>query len=117
MTARTTSKKPSPTMSDSYRRIYAVVRRIPRGRVATYGQVATLARLPRHARLVGYALNVLPPDSDVPWHRVVNAKGQVSLRSSGLGSEDFQAHLLRREGVRFVEGTIALERYGWSVRR
>ena len=58
----------------SYAKIYAVVSRIPKGRVATYGQVAALARLPRRARLVGYALHTLPAESDVPWHRVVNAE-------------------------------------------
>ena len=102
--------------TDTYRRIYAVVARVPRGRVATYGQIATLARLPRHARLVGYALNVLPPGSNVPWHRVVNAKGQVSPRADALGHEDLQAELLRREGVRFVEGAIALDRFQWRPR-
>jgi methylated-DNA-protein-cysteine methyltransferase related protein len=105
-----------PSPSDTYARIYAVVKRVPRGRVATYGQVATLARLPRHARLVGYALNVLPSGSDVPWHRIVNAKGQVSPRANALGHEDLQAQLLRREGVRFVEGTISLDRFQWRPR-
>jgi methylated-DNA-protein-cysteine methyltransferase-like protein len=105
-----------PTASDTYARIYAVVKRVPRGRVATYGQVAALARMPRHARLVGYALNVLPLGSDVPWHRIVNAKGQVSPRANAFGHEDLQAQLLRREGVRFVEGTISLERFQWRPR-
>ena len=101
----------------TYRRIYAAVARIPRGRVATYGQIAELAGLPRHARLVGYALNVLPPDTDVPWHRVVNAQGKISLRSGGLGAEDFQAHLLRREGVRLTAGTLSLARFRWQPAR
>ena len=100
--------------SDSYRRIYAVVSRIPRGRVATYGQVAELARLPRQARLVGYAMHALPAQSDIPWHRVVNAAGKVSLRSDGVGHDELQARLLAREGVRFVEGTIPLARYRWQ---
>lgn len=103
-----------PRASDSHRRIYDVVSRIPRGRVANYGQVAALAGLPRQARLVGYALNVLPPDSDVPWHRVVNAQGRISVRGDGLGHEELQAQLLRREGVRFVGGAIPLERYRWD---
>jgi methylated-DNA-protein-cysteine methyltransferase related protein len=106
-----------PAAADTYRRIYAAVARIPRGRVATYGQIAEVARLPRQARLVGYALNVLPPDTQVPWHRVVNAKGGISARSGGLGAEDLQAHLLRREGVRFSAGTISLARYRWQPRR
>ena len=103
-----------PARSDSYRRIYAVVSRIPKGRVATYGQVATLARLPRQARLVGYAMHALPADSDVPWHRVVNAAGKISIRGDGLGHDELQAHLLRREGVRFVNGTIPLRRFRWE---
>jgi methylated-DNA-protein-cysteine methyltransferase-like protein len=103
--------------SDTYRRIYAVVSRIPRGRVATYGQVAAVARLPRQARLVGYALNVLPSDSAVPWHRVINAKGQVSVRGNGLGHDELQAKLLKREGVKFTAGTIPLTRFGWAPRR
>jgi methylated-DNA-protein-cysteine methyltransferase related protein len=105
-----------PSSADSYKRIYAVVRRVPRGRVATYGQVAALAGLPRHARLVGYALNQLPPESAVPWHRIVNAKGQISLRANGLGHEELQAQLLRREGVRLKEGAIALPRFQWQPR-
>jgi methylated-DNA-protein-cysteine methyltransferase-like protein len=105
-------------MKDTYRRIYAAVARIPRGRVATYGQIAEVAGLPRQARLVGYALNVLPADTEVPWHRVVNAKGGISARSGGLGAEDFQAHLLRREGLRFAAaGTISLAKYRWQPRR
>ena len=106
-----------PARPDTYRRIYAVVKRIPRGRVATYGQIAAVAGLPRHARLVGYALNVLPSGSDLPWHRIVNAKGRVSPRANALGHEDLQAQLLRREGVRFVEGAISLERFLWRPRR
>jgi methylated-DNA-protein-cysteine methyltransferase-like protein len=108
--------KSGPKPSDTYERIYAVVRRVPRGRVATYGQVAALARLPRHARLVGYALNVLPAGSDVPWHRVVNAKGRVSPRANALGHEELQAQLLRREGVRMVEDAIPLARFQWRPR-
>ena len=100
--------------ASSYPKIYAVVSRIPKGRVATYGQVAALAGLPRQARLVGYALHTLPADSDVPWHRVVNAAGKISLRADGLGHDELQAHLLRREGVRFVGGAIPLARYRWG---
>jgi methylated-DNA-protein-cysteine methyltransferase-like protein len=99
-----------------YRRFYAVVSRIPRGRVATYGQVAALAGLPRNARLVGYALSHLPAGSQVPWHRVVNAKGQVSPRANALGFDELQEKLLRREGVRMVDGTISLEKHQWRPR-
>ena len=105
-----------PVAADTYRRIFAVVKRVPRGRVATYGQVAALARLPRHARLVGYALHTLPPGSDVPWHRVVNAQGRVSPRANAVGYEDLQARLLEREGVRMTDGAIPLDRFGWRPR-
>jgi methylated-DNA-protein-cysteine methyltransferase-like protein len=109
------NKAPRP-FSETYRRIYEVVSRIPRGRVATYGQVAGLARLPRQARLVGYALHALPARSGLPWFRVVNARGTISLRSGGLGHDERQARLLRREGVRFVDGAIPLQRFGWRPR-
>jgi len=93
-------------------RIYAVVRRIPRGRVATYGQVALVAGLPRRARLVGYALAACE-EEDVPWQRVVNAQGRVSGRSEPLFT-DRQRVLLEQEGVAFSRsGRIDLERFGW----
>src|SRR5215510_13966839 len=102
-----------PAASNSYARIYAVVSRNPKGRVATYGQIAALARLPRQARLVGYAMHSLPAESDVPWHRVVNAAGKISIRGDGLGHDELQAQLLAREGVRFIDGAIPLARYRW----
>jgi methylated-DNA-protein-cysteine methyltransferase-like protein len=80
-------------------RIYAVVRRIPRGSVATYGQVAERAGYPGHARQVGYALHALPPGTTVPRHRVINARGEVSARADGEVLT--QRLLLEREGVRF----------------
>lgn len=85
----------------SYNAIYAVVRRIPRGRVATYGQVARLAGLGRSPRLVGYALHALPDGSRVPWHRVVNSLGGISPRAESAGAESLQRVLLEAEGVRF----------------
>lgn len=97
-----------------YERIYAVVRRIPRGRVATYGQVARLARLPGHARQVGYAMHALPAGTRIPWHRVVNAEGRVSRRRVP-GAELTQRMLLEREGVRFGPGgRIPLAKHGWE---
>ena len=96
-----------------YPRIYAVVKRIPKGRVATYGQVASLAEIPGHARLIGYALSALSPKNDVPWHRVINAKGRVSMRSEP-GFENFQCSLLEAEGVLFdADGKVSLNRFGW----
>lgn len=97
----------------NYARIWAVVRRIPKGRVSTYGRVARLARLQGHARQVGYAMHGLPPATTVPWQRVVNARGEISRRSRG-GGEVTQRLLLEREGVCFnARGRIDLAKYGW----
>lgn len=97
-------------------RIYAVVARIPRGRVATYGQVAQLAGLGGHARQVGYALHALPGDSGLPWHRVVNAQGRVSAREDPA-DEAFQRSLLESEGVHFSsKGRLDLRAVGWKPR-
>jgi methylated-DNA-protein-cysteine methyltransferase related protein len=93
-----------------------VIRRIPRGRVATYGQVASLAGLDGHARQVGYALHALPPDTALPWHRVVNASGRISRRSLP-GGELIQQMLLEREGVRLSPlGRVSLARVRWAPR-
>jgi methylated-DNA-protein-cysteine methyltransferase-like protein len=100
--------------SPAYRTFDAVVRRIPPGRVATYGQVAALAGRPRHARQVGYALHSLEEGSGVPWHRVVNHRGEVSRRADPF-YEPLQRALLEDEGVVFDRrGRIDLERFGWE---
>jgi methylated-DNA-protein-cysteine methyltransferase related protein len=105
-------------MSPSYGRIYKIVARIPRGRVATYGQVARLAGLPGRARLVGYALAAIPDGSRLPWHRVVNARGQISLRADGGPWDRIQRLRLERERVRFDgHGSIALAAFRWRPRR
>ena len=99
----------------SYQKIYRVVRRVPEGRVATYGQIAALAGIARHARQVGYALFALRDgdELDVPWHRVVNAKGEISARATG--HEDLQRLLLESEGVVFdARGRIDLRAFGWQ---
>lgn len=99
-----------------YHRIYAVVRRIPRGRVATYGQVAQLAGVAGQARQVGYALHALPPGTTVPWHRVVNATGGISRRAVP-GAELEQRLLLEAEGVPFdARGRVPLDRVQWTGR-
>lgn len=101
-------------VSDTYKRIYSVVNEIPEGRVATYGQVAALAGRSGHARQVGYALHALPEGSGVPWHRVVNARGEVSLRVRP-GPGDLQKFLLEAEGVVFdASGRIPLKKYRWQ---
>lgn len=89
---------------------YEQVRKVPRGRVASYGQIAELAGLEGHARQVGYALHALPADSGVPWHRVVNAKGEISPRSAG-DSHELQRMLLEAEGVQFDAKGRILRRY------
>lgn len=98
----------------TYQAYYEVIRRIPRGRVATYGTVAREAGSPGRARQVGYALAALPDGHDVPWQRVVNARGEVSPRSAALGYERLQRTLLEAEGVEFdARGRIDLDRFGW----
>jgi len=97
-----------------YELIWSVVRKVPRGRVATYGQIAEIAGLEGHARQVGYALHNLPEKNNVPWHRVVNAKGEISARTGG-DSHELQRLLLEAEGVEFdAKGRIELERYLWQ---
>lgn len=102
----------------NYARIYAVVRRIPRGRVATYGQVAALAGLPRHARQVGYALFALPDgDRVTPWQRVVNSRGEISFRDHP-DVMSRQRALLEREKVVFdKKGRIPLKLFQWKAEK
>jgi methylated-DNA-protein-cysteine methyltransferase related protein len=95
-------------------KIWAAVKRIPRGRVATYGQIADVAGCSGHARQVGYALSALPSDSDVPWHRVINSFGEISARS-GDDSHELQRRLLESEGIVFDENDrIDLRKYKWD---
>ncbi len=97
----------------SYRHIYKVVREIPTGKVATYGQIACLIGRPRHARQVGYALAAAPEHLALPWHRVVNSRGEISQRRKP-GYDEFQRILLEDEGVVFdARGRIPLARFQW----
>lgn len=107
----------NPESPDSlYKRIYAAVRRIPAGRVSTYGRIAKLAKAPG-PRVVGYAMAALRDGSTVPWQRVVNHKGEISLRRVGDG-QCRQRHLLEAEGVHFSLGDrIDLKAYGWPTPR
>jgi methylated-DNA-protein-cysteine methyltransferase-like protein len=117
--ARYHSPERTSTSPDSvpgrYERIYTIVSQIPYGQVATYGQVAEMAGLPGHARLVGYALyRVALPDRSIPWHRVINAQGKVSESPNRNGSDRLQRDLLEAEGVHFnADQRIDLKRYGW----
>ena len=107
-----------PDRKGRWHEFYGIVRRIPKGRVATYGQVADLAGYPRHARQVGYALHALRGSAEkIPWQRVINARGEVSQRSSPDGDR-LQRAVLESEGVVFGQsGRIDLDRYGWRPRQ
>jgi methylated-DNA-protein-cysteine methyltransferase-like protein len=97
--------------------VYALVRKIPKGKVATYGQLAALLGRPRHARHVGTALAATPETVHIPWHRVVNAQGRISLRLKNWqdGSDDLQRIRLEDEGVAFsADGKINLKRFLWQ---
>ena len=99
--------------SSFYEDIYAMVRRVPRGKVTTYGHIAALCGKPRAARTVGWALYALPDDADVPWQRVINARGEISISKVGLPPE-LQRALLEREGVEFdADGRVELRRWSW----
>jgi alkylated DNA nucleotide flippase Atl1 len=105
----------------AFERIWRLVAKVPRGRVATYGQIARMAGLVNGARTVGWALRALPDGTrvkghPVPWHRVINAQGTISLRGwDGGGEASRQAAALRREGIVLLPGgRIDLRRYRWS---
>ena len=95
-----------------FEKIYKVVSKIPRGKVATYGQIAALAGNPRWARVVGYALHVNPDPSEIPCYRVVNRQGKASA-AFAFGGENMQIQLLSADGVEFVDGHVNMEKYLW----
>lgn len=96
---------------NTFEKIYAVVKNIPEGKVATYGHVALLAGNPRWARVVGYALHVNPEPGIIPCHRVVNCEGKVAPNFA-FGGEDVQRRLLESEGIVFeTDGRIDLKKY------
>jgi methylated-DNA-protein-cysteine methyltransferase-like protein len=99
--------------SDSYQKIWRAVEKIPKGKVATYGQIARISKLPNQARLVGYALHNLPRGIDVPWQRVINSQGRISF-SENSSSYKRQRELLNREGIVFLKGRIDLKAFGWK---
>ncbi len=93
---------------NTYDLIYDVVRKIPRGKVAGYGQVAALAGNRRWVRVVGYALHACPQDTDLPWYRVVRQDGSIVFG-------DVQQKLLEGEGVAFKNGRVIMEKYQWNT--
>ena len=99
-----------------FERVYAVVRQIPRGKVASYGQIAALLGHPQAARTVGWALNALRGREvlDVPWQRVINSAGRISISRADL-SADLQRALLEEEGIEFdARGYVDWRRFGWE---
>ena len=102
--------------AEIYALVWGIAKRIPRGRVATYGQLAALLGMPKHARQVGYALSASPGNMKIAWHRVVNAEGRISLRLKHweTGSDDLQRILLEAEGIKFDDsGRIELKKFRW----
>ncbi len=98
-----------------HQQIYNVVRQIPYGKVATYGQVAALAGLPGHARQVGYALYRAEEAEALPWHRVINAKGEISYSFIRMGGDNLQRQLLESEGVVFNKNErIDMTTFQWQ---
>ena len=94
-------------------RIWDTVREIPRGRVASYGQVAEIAGIPRGARQVGYALRHLPRGHDVPWHRVITASGRIAF-DKGSRAYNEQRDRLVQEDVTVISGRVNLREYRWE---
>lgn len=97
---------------NTFERIYEVVRKIPRGTVATYGQVALLAGNPHWARVVGYALHANPDPDSIPCYRVVNRLGAVS-RAFAFGGENMQILMLQNDGIEVTDGRVDLKKYQW----
>lgn len=95
------------------RQILQVIALIPYGKVATYGQIAKLAGLPKHARLVGYVLKNMDADTEIPWHRVINSQGKISLIKVNLQGENIQSLKLLAEGVVVIGDKINLKKYQW----
>jgi len=100
--------------NDSYRRIWEQAALIPEGMVATYGQIAKMAGLPRRgARMVGRAVGAAPKEMQLPWHRIVNAQGRIAIPRDSRGFER-QQELLRAEGIEIENGRLDMDRYGWD---
>ena len=98
--------------ADNKQKIWQIVNQIPRGKVASYGQVAKMAELPGYARYVGHVMKSLPADSRLPWHRVVNSRGQLSFPRDSREYQ-LQKSRLEAEGIIFVNGRFSLDKYTW----
>lgn len=98
------------SVDKSKQEVWQIVNSIPVGKVATYGQIARLAGMPKHARMVGRILRNLPKGTKLPWHRVINSQGKLSGPSSPI-----QIERLAEEGVALINGKIRLKLYGWEL--
>ena len=100
-------------LNNAYNKIYEAVRRIPYGKVATYGQIAAIAGNPRWSRVVGYALHVNPDPDTIPCFRVVNRFGEPSA-AFAFGGKNMQILLLEGEGVEFIDGRVYMQKFQWN---
>ena len=99
--------------NELHRQILEVIALIPYGKVATYGQIAKLAGLPKHARLVGYVLKHLDKSSEIPWYRVINSQGKISVIRIDKDGNNIQQSLLEQEGVYLINAKVNLKIFGW----
>ncbi|MBR3779796.1 MAG: MGMT family protein [Clostridia bacterium] len=98
---------------NTFEKIYDAVKKIPRGKVCSYGQIAAMAGNPRWSRVVGYALHVNPEPGKIPCHRVVTKNGEVS-KAFAFGGENMQRILLAEEGIEFLDdGRVDMKKYSW----
>ena len=95
--------------------IFQVITQIPYGRVASYGQIARLAGIPKHSRLVGYVLKHMDADSSLPWYRVINSQGKISLSRLNDQGQNIQVQLLMSEGILVIGGKAKMKEFQWNI--
>ncbi|MGY6623790.1 MGMT family protein [Acinetobacter johnsonii] len=95
--------------------IFQVIAQIPYGRVASYGQIARLAGIPKHSRLVGYVLKHMDADSSLPWYRVINSQGKISLSKLNDQGQNIQAQLLMAEGILVIGNKVKMKEFQWNI--
>ena len=100
--------------NELHRQILEVIALIPYGKVATYGQIAKLAGLPKHARLVGYVLKHLDTCSEIPWYRVINSQGKICVTRINQQGENVQQSLLEEEGIYLLNVKVSLKEFSWQ---
>ena len=95
--------------------IFQVIAQIPYGRVASYGQIARLTGIPKHSRLVGYVLKHMDADSSLPWYRVINSQGKISLSKLNDQGQNIQAQLLLAEGILVIGNKVKMKEFQWNI--